>query len=158
MAITGGNFLTGTAFNAIDGNTSSLPHDDIEFFKYTEQVTLSTSGTTTDTTAGFLPANSVCLGVLCTVETTIAGGGASSLSVGDSTTAARWGTTAALTAGSSNIALAWTPFKGTISTDETGPTVGGTALAVRLTVGGGTPTAGAVRVTAFGYRFRGGSV
>jgi hypothetical protein len=158
MAITGGTYLALTAHNPLGGISSALPADDLEFFKYTEDVTISTAGTTTDTSAGFLPANAIILGVLCTITTTVGGGGASSLSVGDSSTAARWGTTAALTAGSSNIALAWTPFKGTISTDATGPTVGATALAVRLTVGGGTPTAGAVRVTAFGFRLKAGSV
>lgn len=147
MALSGGLYLTAGNINRTDGASANVIEDDLLFGKYTEVITLDLEGATTDSSAGMLPANAIIDGVLATVDTAITG--ATGLQIGDATTAARWGTLAALTAGSSNLASAWTPWKGTISTDETGPTVGATALAVRLTATGGTPTAGKVRVTSY---------
>lgn len=160
MAITGGAFHLGSALNRVDGVTSNYPPDDIEFFRYTETITLSTVAATTDTTAGFLPANSVIFGVFATVTTALTGAGATGIQVGDGTTAARWGTTSAVTLGATNVGAWWNACWTTgIASTTTGNAVGGTALAARITVtGGGNPTAGAVRLTVFGWRFVGGSV
>lgn len=160
MAITGGTFLFASAHNPQGGVVSATQQDDMEFFSLSETITFSGTGATADSTAGLLPANAVILYVLATVTTAITGTTITGCSVGDASTAARFGTTAALTAGSTNVATCWTPLKGSISTDATGPTVGATALAVRLTGtgGGSTVTAGAVRVTVFGLKPRFGAV
>jgi hypothetical protein len=112
----------------------------------TENVTLSTVGATTDTTIQ-IPANSLVLGVTVRVTTGITGIDSTSLQIGDATTAARFGSIAAFTAGTTGVGLAH--LQGGISTDAAGPIVT-SATAVRLTLSGGTddtPSAGAVRVT-----------
>jgi len=111
-----------------------------------ELVTLSTVGATTDTTIQ-IPANSLVLGVTVRVTTTIAGIDSTALQIGDATTAARFGSIAAFTAGTTGVGLSH--LQGGISTDAAGPIVT-SATAVRLTLSGGadnTPSAGAVRVT-----------
>jgi len=111
-----------------------------------ELVTLSTVGATTDTTIQ-IPANSLVLGVTVRVTTGITGIDSTALQFGDSTTAARFGSIAAFTAGTTGVGL--NHLQGGISTDATGPIVT-SATAVRLTLSGGTdntPSAGAVRVT-----------
>lgn len=147
------NFFESTALAGALGAPSNRP-DKLYFWQNQQDVTLDTAGTTNDLTAGFVPANSVVLAVLATVETAITT--ATGLQVGDSSTAARWGTLSAVTAGSTNEATAWTPWKGTISTDATGPTASATAPTIRLTATGGTPGAGVVRVTAWGWALRSG--
>ena len=112
----------------------------------TELVTLSTVGATTDTTIQ-IPANSLVLGVTVRVTTTIAGIDSTLLQIGDATTAARFGSIAAFTAGTTGVGL--NHLQGGISTDAAGPILT-SATAVRLTLSGGadnTPSAGAVRVT-----------
>jgi len=111
-----------------------------------ENVTLSTAGATTDSTID-LPAGSVVLSVVARITTTIAGVDSTTLSIGDPTTAARFGTTGALTAGTTVVGI--TQMNGNITTTAAGPTQAATAK-VRLTLSGGadnTPSAGAVRVS-----------
>lgn len=111
-----------------------------------ENVTLSTAGATTDTTIQ-IPANSLVLGVTVRVTTGITGIDSTALQVGDATTAARFGSIAAFTAGTTGVGL--NHLQGGISTDAAGPIVT-SATAIRLTLSGGadnTPSAGAVRVT-----------
>jgi hypothetical protein len=112
----------------------------------TENVTLDIGNTWTDTTIQ-IPANSLVLGVTVRVTTGITGIDSTSLQIGDSTTAARFGSIAAFTAGTTGVGL--NHLQGGISTDAAGPIVT-SATAVRLTLAGGTdntPSAGAVRVT-----------
>jgi hypothetical protein len=112
----------------------------------TENVTLDIGNTWTNTTIQ-IPANSLVLGVTVRVTTTITGIDSTSLQIGDATTAARFGSIAAFTAGTTGVGL--NHLQGGISTDAAGPIVT-SATAVRLTLAGGadnTPTAGAVRVT-----------
>lgn len=111
----------------------------------TELLTLSTGGATTDTTID-LPANSIIQSVVGRVTTTISGGGATSFDVGDPTTAGRFVAGVALTSGTTFVGL--DHQKGGVSTDATGPTQASTAK-IRVTVNGGTPSAGAVRLTCF---------
>jgi hypothetical protein len=87
------------------------------------------------------PAGAVILGVSARVTTTISGGGVTSFSVGDSGSATRFGTTAtiALTAGTTDAGTA------------AGAYYNATAGAIRLTMNGGSPTAGVVRVTIHYY-------
>ena len=155
MAISGGTYLNLTSHNPLGGISSELPSDDLEFFKLTESLTLSTGATTTTSTSGLLPANSIILGVLVTVTTAITT--AASLTVGDGTTAAKWGSLAAMTLGSTNMATFWTPFKADVTTTAQGPPVGASALSVILTANT-NPGAGAVRVTVFGLKLKAGSV
>lgn len=111
-----------------------------------ENVTLSTAGATTDSTID-LPAGSIVLSVVARITTTIADVNSTTLSVGDPTTAARFGTTGALTAGTTIVGI--TQMNGNIATTAAGPTQAAAAKA-RLTLSGGadnTPSAGAVRVS-----------
>jgi hypothetical protein len=109
----------------------------------TELLTLSTGGTTTDTTANLLPANAIIEAVEVRVTTTITT--ATNWSVGDPTTAARFcAANSTLTAGTTSSC--------TLQADQTGASgPRQTAAAkVRITTTG-TPGAGAIRITVF-YR------
>lgn len=109
-----------------------------------ELITLSTSGTTTDSVANLLPANSIIYSVTARVTTTIAT--ATDWKLGDPTTAARFtAANATLVAGTTDVGLAH--WAGAITTNATGPTQGAAAK-VRITTTG-TPSAGVVRVTVF---------
>lgn len=113
-----------------------------------ELITLSTSGTTTDSSANLLPANSIIQGVTCRVTTTITT--ATDWSVGDPTTAARFSSAnATLTSGTTSVGL--NHHAGSVSTDAAGPTQA-TAAKLRITTTG-TPGAGAVRCTVFYSQF-----
>jgi hypothetical protein len=110
-----------------------------------ELVTLSTTGTTTDTAASLLPANSILEAVVARVTTTIAG--ATNWRLGDATTAGRFSAAStSLTAGSTAV--------GTVQADQTGAAGPRqtTAAKLRITTTG-TPTAGALRVTVFYRQF-----
>lgn len=108
----------------------------------TAQVTLSTIGATTDSAANLLTGNGLIGPVLVRVTTAITGP-TTSVDVGDSTTAARFGNIGTLTAGVSvNMLNHW---KGGVATDATGP-VEFVARKVRFTANGGTPTGGVVRI------------
>lgn len=107
-----------------------------------EAITLSTSGTTTDSVANLLPANAIILSVSARVTTTITG--ATDWELGDATTAARFlSPVATLTAGTTAVGL--NHLKGGVSTDAAGP-VQTSAAQLRITTTG-TPSAGVIRVT-----------
>ena len=108
----------------------------------TELITLSTSGTTTDSSGNMLPVNSIILAVGCRVITTITT--ATDWSVGDPTTAARFSSAnATLVAGTSSVGL--NHMKGSVTTEAAGPTQTANAK-LRITTTG-TPGAGAIRCT-----------
>lgn len=111
----------------------------------TELLTLSTAGTTTDTTANLLPANSIIDAVVARVTATITT--ATSWQLGDPTTPGRFtAANSTMTAGTTDV--------GTLQQDGTGATgVRQTAAAkVRVTTVG-TPSAGSVRITVFYRQF-----
>lgn len=143
---TSGGFLA-VAGNGPAGSVAIGGQDELVSFRNSEVITLSTAGTTTDSTEYLLPANSIIDLVTATVLTTIAGGGASSFAAGDSNVAARFMTTIALTAGTTAVGL--THQLANTTAANAGPG-NATALKLRITVAGGTPTSGVVRVTVFG--------
>lgn len=113
-----------------------------------EPVTLNTGGPTTDTAADLCPANSIILAVTWRITADITGIDSTTLSVGDPTTPARFGTGTVFTAGTTGIGI--THMSGASVLAATGPTQG-TAAKLRFTLSGGatddTPAAGAIRVT-----------
>ncbi len=114
----------------------------------TEEITLSTSGSTTDSTANLLPANAIILAVVAYVTQTITT--ATDWQLGDASTAGRFtAANSTLIAGTTDIGLLH--MQGGISTDATGP-VQTSAAKLRITTSG-TPAAGKVRVTVFYTRF-----
>lgn len=105
-----------------------------------ELLTLSTSGTTTDTSANLLPANSIIRAVTARVTTTIAT--ATSWAVGDPTTSARFSpANSTLTAGTTSVGLTHVDQTGAAGPKQT------SAAKVRITTVG-TPSAGVIRLTA----------
>jgi hypothetical protein len=106
-----------------------------------ELLTLSTGGTTTDTSGNLLPANSVIRSVVVRVTAAITV--ASAFSVGDATIAARFlATGTGLTIGSTGVGLAHVDQTGTSGPRQTA------AAKVRVTTTG-TPSAGQLRITVF---------
>lgn len=137
-AITNSATANGQTFTGTNGQAFAIA-------SLSELVTLSTSGATTDSTID-LPAGSIILAVTARITTTIAGIDSTSLQLGDPTTAARFGSAAAFTAGTTAIGI--TALNGNITTTAAGPTQAASAK-VRLTLAGGadnTPSAGAVRI------------
>ncbi len=113
-----------------------------------EEMTLNTGGTTTDSAANLLPADSVIHSIVCRITTTITT--ATDWSVGDGTTTARFcAANATLTAGTTSVCLLHR--QGSIATDATGP-VQTAAASLRITTTG-TPGAGAIRCTVFAESF-----
>lgn len=113
-----------------------------------ELMTLSTVGTTTDSAANLLTADSIIEAVTCRVTTTITT--ATNWSVGDATTAARFSSAnSTLTAGTTSVGL--NHQQGSVATDAAGP-VQVTAAKLRITTTG-TPGAGAIRCTVFYTQF-----
>ena len=113
-----------------------------------ELLTLSTAGTTTDTTANLLPANAIIEAVVARVTTTITT--ATSWQLGDPTTAGRFtNANSTMTAGTTDIGLKHQ--QGSVATDAAGP-VQTAAAKVRVTTVG-TPGAGAIRITVFYRQF-----
>lgn len=111
-----------------------------------ELITLSTSGTTTDSSADLLPVGAIIDGVACRVIQAITV--ATDWSLGDATTAARFASAnSTLTVGTTSIGL--NQWKGGVSTDAAGP-VQVAAAKLRITTTG-TPGAGQVRCVVF-YR------
>lgn len=112
-----------------------------------ELLTLSTGGTTTDTTGNLLPANAIILSVVVRVTTTISGGSTpTTWEAGDATTPARFISTGnALTATTTAVGL--NQMQGGVSTNAAGP-VQSSAAKVRITLDQ-TPGQGAVRITVF---------
>lgn len=112
-----------------------------------EEITLSTTGLTTDSTANLLPANSVIEGVCARVTTTITL--TTSWAVGDGTTSARFSSAnATLVAGTTSVGL--NHLSGASTTLATGPSQV-SAAPVRITCAGANPGAGKIRITVF-YR------
>lgn len=136
--------------NQINEREIELRDDDtgagFKEFDNSETVTWS-SGTTKDTTADLLPANSIIDAVLVEVVEAIAGTDATAFSVGDATTAGRFATGVAKTLGAQAIGLLhW----------AAATQAQAAAAKVRLTATGGTPTAatgGQVKVTVRGRTF-----
>lgn len=110
-----------------------------------ELVTLSTSGTTTDTSANLLPANGIIEAVTARVTTAITT--ATDWKLGDATTAGRF------SAANSTLAVGTTQV-GLVHADQTGAAgpVQTAAAKLRITTTG-TPGAGAIRVTVYYRRF-----
>lgn len=131
---------TGLTLYGASGETSVIQYA-------TENITLSTGGATTSSSANLLPANALILGVTGIVTTAIAGVDATAIQLGVSGTATRFGSGSTLTAGGTIVG--GNHLKGGVSTDATGPWQA-SAAQVLITLSGGsdqTPSAGAVRVT-----------
>lgn len=118
----------------------------LEIKSIEEDITLATGGTTTDSTANLLPANSVILAVCGEVLTTITAN-ATGWSLCDATTAARFlANTTDLAAGTFKVGfLQWAGTADTVAKGPTQPS----ADKVRITAAGGNPGAGKIRVTVF---------
>lgn len=111
----------------------------------TELLTLSTSGTTTDTSANLLPANSIIEAVVARVTTTITT--ATNWKLGDPTTAGRFtAADAVMTANETQVGLVHIDQVGAAGPRQTA------AAKVRVTTTG-TPGAGAIRITVFYRQF-----
>lgn len=110
-----------------------------------EEVTLSTVGTTTDSSANLIPGNGIVIAVPQRITQTISGGGVTALQTGDAATPSttRFSATNTLTAGPGPIGM--DQWKGGVATDAAGPYLAA-AGKVRFTTVGGTPTQGKVRV------------
>jgi hypothetical protein len=133
------NFFTTNTTNQTDNGGQWIQSS------ISELLTLSTGGTTTDTAANLLPANSIIEAVVARVTTTITT--ATSWQLGDATIAGRFSAAnATMTAGTTQV--------GTVQADQTG-TSGPRQVAaakVRVTTVG-TPGAGAIRITVFYRQF-----
>lgn len=112
-----------------------------------EQLTLSTVGTTTDTSANLLPADAIILSVNTRVTTTITGAGVTSISTGDATTANRF-INADTGLAANSTARGTRQWNTSINAALAGP-VQAAAAKVRITANGGTPTGGVVRIVVF---------
>lgn len=110
----------------------------VEYGTAQELLTLSTSGTTTDTTANLLPANSYIDAVDARVTTTITT--ATSWQLGDAATAGRFSAVnAVMTSGSTQV--------GTVQADQTGAAGPRQVAAAKVRVTTvGTPGAGVIRI------------
>lgn len=116
------------------------------FYKY-EDITLSTSGTTTDSTSGLLPGNATIVAVYGEVRTTITT--AANYSIGITGTGTKFASASTnITAGT--FSLAQNQWDGAISTSATGPTVGASDTTARITTNA-NPGAGVVRLHVFGW-------
>lgn len=111
----------------------------------TELITLSTSGTTTDSVANLLPADSIIEAVVARVTTTITT--ATDWKLGDATIAGRFSAVnAVMTSGSTQV--------GTVHVDQTGTSGPRQTAAAKLRITTtGTPGAGVIRVTVFYRQF-----
>ncbi len=109
---------------------------------FSETLTLSHGGLTTDTSENLLPANAIIEGVTARIITTIVG--PTNWALGDASTSARFASpNATLTAGTTEVGL--NHQKGSVSTDAAGPTQD-TAAPVRVTCTGSNPSAGAIEI------------
>lgn len=107
-----------------------------------EEITLSTVGLTTDSTANLLPANSLIEAVTARVTVTITT--TTDWKLGDATIAGRFtAATATLTAGTTSVGLVHIDLTGTSGPRQTA------AAKVRVTCTGANPGAGKIRVTVF---------
>ena len=143
---TSGGFLA-VAGNGPAGSAPIGGQDELVSFRNSEDVTLSTSGATTDSTEYLLPGNSIIDIVTVTVLTTITGSGVSAFTVGDANVAARFATGVALTAGTTAVGITHQLANTTAANAGPGQA---SAAKLRLTATGGTAATGVVRVTVFG--------
>jgi hypothetical protein len=112
----------------------------IQIVTNSESITLSTSATFTDSSTNILPANSLILDCSSRVLSSITGLSPGQYEIGTASSATRFlGLTNFITAGSTAIGIS--QWGGTVAPIQTA------AGTVRITVTGGTPTGGAVRVT-----------
>jgi len=108
-------------------------------------LTLSTSGTTTDTASNLLPADSIIEAVVALVTTTITT--ATDWKLGDATISGRFAAAnATMTLGSTSVGMVHADQTGTSGPRQTA------AAKVRVTTTG-TPGAGVVRITVFYRKF-----
>ena len=116
-----------------------------------EEITLSLSGTTTDSVTNLLPAGAIIESVVAYVTQTISGGSTpTTWEAGDATTAARFISTGnTLTQTTAVVGL--NQMKGGVSTDATGPTQA-TAAHLRVTLDQ-IPGQGKIRFTVFYSQF-----
>lgn len=136
---------------AASGNATQTTANGAQWVRgsVSENLTLSTSGLTTDTSANLLPANAIIEAVACRVTTTITT--TTNWAVGDGTTSNRFSAAnATLTSGTTSVGLRHQ--QGSITTDATGP-VQTSAAPVRITCTGANPGAGAIRITVFYSQF-----
>jgi hypothetical protein len=116
-----------------------------------EDLTLSTGGTTTDTTQNLLPPNSLIVGGSAVLTTAISGGTCSGFQLGDPTTAGRFtASNTTLTQGTTDI------FKVQATTGVASATTGNwqaSAAKVRVTCATGAPGAGKIRISVFYIQF-----
>lgn len=114
----------------------------------TEEMTLNTGGTTTDSAANLLPANAIIDGVVARITQTITV--ATDWELGDGTIASRFSNpNVTLVAGTTQVGL--NHMQGGVNADNKGP-VQLTAAKLRITTTG-TPGAGKIRVTVFFRQF-----
>ena len=116
----------------------------IQMLSASESLTLSTSGTTTDTTANLLPAGAIIHTVVARITTTITT--ATSWQLGDPTTAGRF--TAANSTMTANTTDIGTVHRTTGVASATTGMIQTAAAKVRVTTVG-TPGAGVIRITVF---------
>lgn len=120
------------------------------YFQKSELITLSTGGTTTDSTANLLPANSFVDVVQGVVNTTITGS-CTGWELGDASTAARFtANDTTLTAGEAKNGVVQA------TTGIASATTGmwqASAAKVRITCAGGNPSAGKIRVVVYGRTY-----
>jgi hypothetical protein len=113
-----------------------------------EEITLNTAGTTTDSVGDLLEIDSVILAVVARITVGISV--ATNWALGDAATAARFlSATTDLIAGTTKVGL--NHMKGAVASDAAGPTQAASAK-LRITTTG-TPAAGKIRVTVFFLRF-----
>src|SRR6185312_11955340 len=145
----------GTNFSSLGGPATFTTANGaiLKPFVNSELLTLSTGGTTTDTSGNLLPANSIILLVTGRVTTTISGGTCSGWQLGDATTAGRFtASDTTLTANETMPKSANPPVQ--LGTGVASATTGlyqPAAAKVRVTCATGAPGAGAVRISVFGY-------
>jgi hypothetical protein len=112
-----------------------------------EEITLSTSGLTTNSAANLLPANSIIESVCCRITQAITV--TTNWAVGDPTTAARFSSAnATLALGTTSVGM--DHWSGAVTTLAAGPSQAAAAT-VRITCTGSNPGAGKIRVAVF-YR------
>lgn len=140
-------FAAGQAINALAGlllGGTIVNGAAAQFVWSTEEVTLSTVGATTDSTAFLIPGSCLVLLVAGYVTQTISGGGVTNVQIGDATSASHFFDTANLNIG--NAFTGMDQWAGGVAADADGPLVYGLSK-VRLTAVGGTPTQGKLRLT-----------
>ena len=137
---------TGTGQWAAGANGQSLAS-----FTNTENLTLSTTASTTDTSGSLLPANSMILFVNGTVSTTI--NNITNWQLGDASTAGRFSAVdTTLTAAEAVPKTSFPPVQmGTGVASATTGMYQAAAAKVRVTTTGTTATAGAIRITTYGF-------